>query len=313
MADEGQPGTGNIAARLARIWLKVETLPHDGRVEGGFGSRSYTYTKVDARKRYFRRLLAEEGLVVIPERSFAKNGFVEIKTKNGTRQVHESHVHAAWRLLASGTDETWELAAEGYSQDSSDKAVNQASTFCVGNLISWVLQLDTGEDPEQSTREAAVEDRKQTGGQQMAPSAPKNPPSRAANDGDARPISNAQVKRLRTLATNGAWPDEALRRVFLAYGVPKGEDGKPSAKSVARGVYEDICTALEEAYPPLEEVRHELDRFGTQAKLSPSECMAAMKQAGVITDTIGEMVGDKDKLIAAMQAITAAADAKAAS
>lgn len=318
MADEGHlsrpPGSGNIAERLARIWAKVETLPHDGRVEGGGSSRSYTYTKVDARKRYFRKMLAEEGLVVIPQSSWAKNTHIELKTRNGSRSAHESHVHATWLLMASGTDEVRELSAEGYSQDSSDKAVNQASTFCVGNLISWVLMLDTGEDPERGVdHDAEVErvepkraERKQTG------PADTQEPKRRSSAGGQRKISAAQLKRLHTVASNNGWPDSGKQWVYAQCSVPPDENGELSSTAITSAHYDDVVLALEEPFPPFEYVKDQLEAICRTAGMSVPEANEALRAAGFnsITDDI---VGKGTEVfLRAHGAVLKAADAKAA-
>lgn len=325
MADEGQPGTGPVALRLARVKAQLKRIVHSEAVKQGTRTK-YTYTPTDDIKDVLRPLLAAEGVAIIPinvEVLDRQRYEVEKRNDNGTyvQVTYDLMVKVYWRISA-GADNYETAASIGRSLNQDDKDPGAASTYAYRNLVAAVFDLSTGEDHEQAGHDAARQAepapapkpaRKQTGEQTAAPGAPKNPPSRAASDGDARPISDAQVKRLRTLATNGGWPDEALRRVFLAYGVPKGEDGKPSAKSVARGVYEDICTALEEPYPPLEEVRRELKTVADAAKMSRQEATDALRAAGVITSTINEIVGDPDKLIAALQTVTAAADAKAGS
>ena len=52
---------------------------------------------------------------------------------------------------------------------------------------------------------------------------------------------------------------------------PRAAMRSPSAaKSIMRGIYNDTVTALEEGYPTLEEVKHELKTTGEGAKAALS-------------------------------------------
>lgn len=140
-------GTGDLAARIARVGGAVGRLEKDGKVEG---RRGFGYATIGAMAAALAPRLADEGIALIPRE-------VQILDSKPMQLEGDSYgwrwltsLRVTWLITANG--EQFEAVTLGKSLDSngSEKDTNQALTFARINLYKILFNLsEQNEDPEQ--------------------------------------------------------------------------------------------------------------------------------------------------------------------
>lgn len=150
----GEPGSGHLAQKIARIAGAVGRLIEDGEVKG---NRGFTYATVDAMAAGVVPHLAAEGVAMYPvELKVLRDETVE-REKSGDSGAYTqirwiTEVLITWELTDGET--SIKVPALGFSSDTdgSEKNANQAHTFSRINAYKAVFHLIAGEDPEKKGR-----------------------------------------------------------------------------------------------------------------------------------------------------------------
>ena len=232
----------------AFVTARVEFLPlkksRTANVASQKGSYSYAYASLDDVYEAVVPALAKHGLVTLHN----------IETANGVIGVSTWLFHTSGQWLQ--TDPVWLPA--GVSPQATGSAISYARRYSLQATLGLAAEDD---DDGQSAADAkpaakaAAKDSRDRAPRAAIPPAPSTPtpsagqgravPAPSPGPGPevlaargARLISEAQVRRLWTLARKQNWQDQDIKALILRFGFE-------SSKDITLGKYDEIVAAVE--------------------------------------------------------------------
>jgi hypothetical protein len=145
MMAEASTKKKSLPGKLASILAAVEKLQKDGHND----HFNYDYVTESAAVEHIRKLLAENGVAVIPSVKFAWQAEKEVTTREGPRKNWHSFVIMDYTLLDTESDAS--IISEGWpgeGMDSGDKGFYKAMTGAQKYFLLKTFMIPTGDDPE---------------------------------------------------------------------------------------------------------------------------------------------------------------------
>jgi len=129
-----------LARRIANVMEQVEPLEKTG-VNEAFG---FKFIPIEQMIRLLRPLLAEQGIVIIPQAQSAE--YAEAGQTRSQNPITSCHLIVDW-LITDGTEQMTATTA-GEANDTSDKAANKAMTAAYKQLLAKTFMLAADADPD---------------------------------------------------------------------------------------------------------------------------------------------------------------------
>jgi hypothetical protein len=193
MADEQQQdtGKGDVHARLARIYARLDVLAREGHMRSS--GASFDYATIDQLREAARAEMGQEGVVMYPRKVRAVREAERSSSNN--RAQFDTVLKVTWRFAVDHADFI-DVPTFGRSLNNSDKDYNTALTYSERNALLAVFHFSTGEDPEQERPEAETQPQRRQGPPRGVG---KDQPYTPAPTAEAYPPLREQLERATAL------------------------------------------------------------------------------------------------------------------
>lgn len=221
-----------LAGLLKKLHAVMQVVDHIAK-RGQNKAQNYEYLMAEDVLFEVREEFVKQGLVLLP--ACVTQEVKEGQSKSGGTQFL-TLAHLQYSIYDIETGQSITVPWQGQGQDSGDKGLYKAFTGGSKYWLKNLLMIPTGDDPEsdgggqkQATRQAQT--RQQTPPPQptvntnSAPPPPKTTmPAPSGKKPDPKPISDAQRKRLFTVAKAHGYSDGAIKAHLLILGFNSSGD-----------------------------------------------------------------------------------------
>lgn len=145
---DATPPALNLAGKLATIMGQLSRFPKDQRVGGTTG---YAFAGIDDMADRIRPLMAEQGVVMLPDRVKVLECREYLREKKGRE---DTYVQVQWRtvlrvrwLLTDGVEHAY-VESVGEALDTSDKSANKAQSAARKYALIGLFNISTGDSPD---------------------------------------------------------------------------------------------------------------------------------------------------------------------
>jgi hypothetical protein len=225
-----------------KVYKAIAEVMRDLGNEGISKSRKnqlqgYSFRGIDEVLNALNPLLAKHGLIICP-RVLTRETVERVTAKGGN--IFYTWVHAEFDFIAAEDGSKHTVSTFGEGMDSSDKSTNKAMSAAYKYAAFQTFCIPT--EAVDSENDHII----------TAPM-PKNPPKPIlesvapapnVNQGSAKNISEAQIKRLFAICKKSGIPHEDLKQHI------KEKYGYESTKDIGYRTYESICNYAENYQVP---------------------------------------------------------------
>lgn len=233
----------SLACKLAEVMAAVKRIPKRGR--NNFHGYDYV-TEADLADA-IRDELSQRNVILVPDvESYEMKDMPD--TAKGKKQFLTT-VCVRWTFMDGDSDATVSFRVPGYGIDGEDKGGYKAMTGAEKYALMKFFLVPTGDDPEEDEKQPQSTTRQQRPVSSRQPP-PQNlgiteadtkqamEPRRATPGNGKTVITEAQRKRMFTLASEHKWPEVELRNVLGRYGFERSNE-------VTSDKYDEICNLIQ--------------------------------------------------------------------
>lgn len=238
----GQTKPLNIHQRILQVYKEVQTVDKNGKINLP-GEGSYKAVNHDDVAALLHMPLANFGILPIPTQSTSKiTQWESEKFYNGKPSgkkmnfMFETTVSVKF-VNADDPSDFIESSATAYAIDSSDKAPGKAYSYAVKTIMLKVFMLESRDNEESRDFE-----NENYGGQYSSNKNNQKKPPQEKKDEKKSILSEAQIKRLFTIAHKANWTNEDVKKCLIE-GL-----GIDSTSKLSKKDYDFVIKSIEDGF-----------------------------------------------------------------
>lgn len=203
-----------IYSKISLIMDEMEAVPKSKEMTQG---ASYKYRGIEQIKNASNPLFSKHKVFYSPKVLEHK---IEQKTSNAGKPMLHHVVKVQYTLFAEDGSKV-ECEVYGEAMDSGDKGVGKAQSYAEKVMLIQILNIPTEEQKDPDDENPQLGSAKAN---TKPPQATKPPPAAPKPQENPNIISEAQLKRLMTIATSVGWKDQEVKDFLKSKGYKSRKD-----------------------------------------------------------------------------------------